>query len=116
MRYETADIAEAEGRYRAALEWRAIVARMRKEWRQRGWPDPDSLHPGLGGGPLFWHDNQRDGVVCGCGHFGEYLCDEPVGRGRTCDLVTCRCCRHVIGPELDQCDYHWRTQPREVRR
>jgi hypothetical protein len=28
-------------------------------------------------------------TACGCGRFAEYLCDWPMGRGKTCDAPMC---------------------------
>jgi hypothetical protein len=108
-RIREAEWAQEEGRYRAALEWRAVAARVRRE----GWGDKPFGGPREG--PIFWHEARRDDtVVCPCGHFSRFLCDEPIGKGRTCDAPMCLCCRHEIGPELDQCDFHSKTRPREM--
>lgn len=44
--------------------------------------------------------------VCACGHAADFLCDYPVGRGKTCDLALCGCCRESIGEERDLCRVH----------
>lgn len=107
-RLEYADLAEERGDYRTALEYRAIVARWRREWRKRG-PDtpagdPDRQVPPIG--VMFWHDDAEHGVVCPCGHFASLLCDEPVGRAMTCDLPLCRCCTFTPREGVDLCAIH----------
>ncbi len=112
-------------------EYEAIVARMREEWADPekcrvkealGFkvvgPNPDALVAPLATPehPMFWHEPRRDDtLVCPCGHMADYLCDEPIGKGRTCDKPACRCCRNHVGPDLDQCSFHATTQPREAR-
>lgn len=44
--------------------------------------------------------------ACACGHSADFLCDYPIGRGKTCDLELCGCCREAIGEELDLCRVH----------
>ena len=44
--------------------------------------------------------------ACACGHVADFLCDYPVGRGATCDLALCGCCREAIGEERDLCRIH----------
>jgi hypothetical protein len=107
-RLEYADLAEERGDYRTALEYRAIVARWRRDWR-RGGPlakggNPDAPMPEHG--TMFRHDSEARGVVCPCGHFAGYLCDEPMGRGLTCDLPLCRCCRTEPREGFDLCATH----------
>lgn len=41
-----------------------------------------------------------------CGDFAEFLCDYPVGSGRTCDLSMCPEHRHHVGEERDFCAVH----------
>lgn len=44
------------------------------------------------------------GFVCGggvqpchsCGQVADYLCDYPIGDGKTCDLPLCEECRHKV--------------------
>jgi hypothetical protein len=57
------------------------------------------------------------GFVCGddeavvachfCGYWSEYLCDYPVGEGKTCDLPLCIDCINTIGDDLDLCPIHY---------
>lgn len=107
-RLELADLAEEAGNYREALEYRAVVARWRRQWREKGpatpGGDPERLVPAFGA--MFWHDREEHGVVCPCGHFTTHLCDEPVGDGKTCDLPLCKCCRSPVGDDLDLCVIH----------
>lgn len=44
--------------------------------------------------------------ACACGHCADFLCDYPVGKGKTCDLALCGCCRESIGEERDLCRIH----------
>ncbi len=61
----------------------------------------------------------EDGWACGsgiqacrsCGRVADFLCDEPVGSGKTCDLPICDDCRLSIGPELDLCPIHAGRHP-----
>ena len=46
-----------------------------------------------------------------CTHVADYLCDYPVGDGKTCDRAMCDTHAHEIGPNLHYCDSHhaeWR--------
>jgi hypothetical protein len=43
---------------------------------------------------------------CRCGQVADYLCDEPMGKGKTCDLPLCEQCKTVIGNNLDLCTVH----------
>src|SRR5262245_37730101 len=43
---------------------------------------------------------------CRCGQIAEYLCDEPMGKGKTCDLPLCEACKVSIGEDLDLCPVH----------
>jgi hypothetical protein len=123
VRLEMADILDFEGEHFRAEGYRRAVANMREEWADpkrarvkqaltgKGGPDPDEMVTPFGtpDNPIFWHEPKRDdSVVCPCGHLSAFLCDEPIGRGRTCDLPTCKCCRNQIGPDLDQCVFHAR--------
>lgn len=122
-RLEYADILEAGGDSVMAGAYRAIVDRMRREWddprehvkyklglRKVEPMDPDELVPGWG--TMFWHEPRYSAtVVCPCGHFALFLCDQPVGSGRTCDAPLCKCCRTEVAEGIDQCDFHVRTEP-----
>lgn len=44
--------------------------------------------------------------LCRCGYDSEYLCDFPIGDGRTCDIALCGECRTTIGEDLDLCRVH----------
>lgn len=44
--------------------------------------------------------------ACACGHAADFLCDYPIGKGKTCDLALCGCCRESIGEERDLCRIH----------
>jgi hypothetical protein len=51
--------------------------------------------------------------VCACGTAADYLCDYPVGHGKTCDLNLCVTCRRNVGEELDLCALHYPAWCRE---
>lgn len=123
VRLEYADILEEGGDPVMAEEYRAMVERMRAAFedprehvkyklglRKVEPIDPDALAPAFG--TMFWHEPRYSAtVVCPCGHFATFLCDQPVGRGRTCDAPLCRCCRTAVADGIDQCDFHTRTEP-----
>ena len=49
----------------------------------------------------------RLGPPCAdCSDFGDFLCDYPVGRGKTCDRSMCESHAHEIAPEIHYCDAH----------
>lgn len=121
-RLEYADVLEAGGDPVMADEYRAIVERMRRDWDdprehvkwglgvRKSLMDPDELVAATG--VMFWHEPRYSPtVVCPCGHFAKFLCDQPVGKGRTCDAPLCLCCRTEITSGIDQCDFHTRTDP-----
>jgi hypothetical protein len=41
-----------------------------------------------------------------CGSAADFLCDYPVGDGKTCDRRMCEYRAHEIGPEVHYCDHH----------
>jgi len=43
-----------------------------------------------------------------CAAVGEFLCDFPVGEGKTCDRPMCEGHAHEIGPELHYCEAHYK--------
>jgi hypothetical protein len=45
----------------------------------------------------------------GCIYFSEYLCDYPIGRGKTCDRSMCPGCAHQIGEDTHYCADHARA-------
>ena len=50
--------------------------------------------------------------ACSCGFCADFLCDYPVGKGKTCDAPLCLKCRVHVGDELDYCKAHareWRN-------
>lgn len=56
-------------------------------------------------------------VLCVHGYESAYLCDYPMGGGRTCDTPMCEECRRRVGRDLDLCRLHfaqWRDAPRLV--
>lgn len=87
----------------SVLHDRAHAAKLRREHRDIPFPRHDfvvSLHM----------DGPRDHtMVCPCGHWADFLCDTPIGRGKTCDRPMCYCCREQVGDDLDRCPYHRAT-------
>jgi len=49
--------------------------------------------------------------LCECGRVATYLCDHPVGRGRTCDRPLCDGCAVHHPPDTDYCQPHGRQLP-----
>lgn len=49
-----------------------------------------------------------------CRRVGEFLCDFPVGGGRTCDRPVCKAHRHPVAPGVDYCTVHAVNAPRWV--
>jgi hypothetical protein len=45
--------------------------------------------------------------ICSCGYVSDFLCDWPVGDGKTCDLPLCEVCAHEIGEDRHTCEIHW---------
>lgn len=61
-----------------------------------------------GDGPVFMCGSGVEVVpVCRCGVESSYLCDFPVGNGKTCDMNLCDDCARVVGPDKHLCDIHW---------
>ena len=56
----------------------------------------------------------KNGIVCGdlgpacieCGAVAEYLCDYPVGEGKTCDRPLCDAHAERIAPDIHYCPSH----------
>jgi hypothetical protein len=44
--------------------------------------------------------------VCPCGVAADFLCDYPMGKGKTCDLPLCADCRHAVDDDTDLCRLH----------
>lgn len=51
--------------------------------------------------------------VSDCLGFDEYLCDYPVGDGRTCDFKLCGTHAHQIGSDLHYCEAHFQLWLKE---
>lgn len=45
--------------------------------------------------------------VCACGIAADFLCDWPVGDGKTCDARLCVVCAREIGEDRHTCEIHW---------
>lgn len=66
--------------------------------------------------PCYMKDSPELGrmFICGdlgehcaeCGWVGEYLCDYPVGDGKTCDRQLCESHANEIAPDLHYCAAH----------
>lgn len=65
--------------------------------------------------PCYFKDEPGGRVfMCGdlgahcaeCGWFGDYLCDYPVGDGKTCDRQLCEGHANEIAPDLHYCAAH----------
>lgn len=42
----------------------------------------------------------------GCGAVGDFLCDYPVGAGKTCDRPMCEHHAHEVAPDIHYCVAH----------
>lgn len=59
-------------------------------------------------------DGKQIGHLCGnlgehcacCGGVSGYLCDFPVGEGKTCDRPLCGRCAAEVAPEVHYCSGH----------
>lgn len=60
-----------------------------------------------GGHPMFMCGPGDDEHCFSCGWFGDYLCDYPVGEGKTCDRMMCDDHKNGVAPEVDYCDVHY---------
>lgn len=55
-----------------------------------------------------------NGFICGsgvfpcesCGQMSDYLCDYPMGKGKTCDLAMCDECAYPIAEDRHLCPIH----------
>ena len=45
----------------------------------------------------------------GCGDVGAYLCDYPVGEGKTCDKPLCSEHASEVAPDIHYCPGHFRA-------
>lgn len=43
-----------------------------------------------------------------CNGFGDFLCDYPVGLGKTCDRAMCTDHAHEVAPEIHYCEGHYK--------
>lgn len=50
-------------------------------------------------------DLEIDVCAC-CGVEPDFLCDYPIGGGKTCDLPLCSRCKRSIGEDRDLCPVH----------
>src|SRR5947209_5504430 len=97
---EWADIKEQDGKPVEA-EWYRMQARrvraitdadvLRSKVRGDLFPLQKDHITGLSGVSMFVCG--RNVKVCGCGDMADYLCDAPIGDGKTCDLPICESCR-----------------------
>ena len=55
--------------------------------------------------PMFWKGDLGDHCT-DCAGFGDYLCDFPVGNGKTCDRIVCEDHCKEIAPEIHYCNEH----------
>ena len=45
--------------------------------------------------------------ICACGFVADFLCDYPMGDGKTCDVQLCSTCAKQIGEDKHLCEIHW---------
>lgn len=98
---------------------RGMGQRQLEAWlrdRKRAWDHAHSSTESIAPpGPMFMCGGGLIIPVCACGTQAEYLCDYPVGKGKTCDLNLCVHCRFALTPEKDLCSVH-RAQVAGVER
>ena len=53
--------------------------------------------------------NEKINAFCGdCGDYGAgFLCDFPVGEGKTCDRSLCEDCAVEVAPDIHYCSVHY---------
>ena len=56
---------------------------------------------------FFCARNSDESPCFACADAGDYLCDYPVGKDKTCNRALCEQHRHSVAPELDYCDLHY---------
>ena len=71
----------------------AWISKKRKE---------DFLLPAIG---MFFMCGDIE-ICTHCGGMAEFLCDEPMGKNKTCDAHLCYECTASIGSDLDLCKVH----------
>jgi len=78
-------------------------------WQRTGylgtWDDYCRAKEGTAGQTVFICGDLGDHCA-DCSALGEFLCDFPVGDGKTCDRPICEEHAHEIAPELHYCDAH----------
>jgi hypothetical protein len=67
---------------------------------------PEAETEMMGGFEMIVCGEDLDWPVCACGITAEYLCDYPIGKGKTCDLNLCDRCKRSIGEDRDLCLVH----------
>lgn len=99
---ELADLEQDDNPLRAAHR-RAFAHKLRRTGK-----DIPVKHETVFDSPVFFHAaGPYDATaVCPCGHWADFLCDAPLGRGETCDKPLCRCCTSRFGADFDHCAYH----------
>lgn len=59
------------------------------------------------GSKIFWKGDLFDELdYCRCGQIADYLCDYPVGEGKTCDMKMCKKCANHVKGDMHYCDEH----------
>ena len=78
-----------------------------EEWtrRERAAWEADHDAPMPDHGPIFLCGDIVV-PVCACGVASDFLCDYPMGKGKTCDLPLCDSCRHSVDDDTDLCRIH----------
>ena len=84
------------------------------EWQRAGFTGTWEQYTECKGG------DRGTAIMCGefgehcadCMGIGEYLCDFPVGGGKTCDRSMCWEHAHEVAPEVHYCDAHYREWTR----
>lgn len=80
-----------------------------EQWQKFGyigtWEQYSATRSSEVGGAMFICGDLGDHCA-DCMALGEFLCDYPVGDGKTCDRPICRDHSHEIGHEIHYCNGH----------
>ncbi len=59
------------------------------------------------GGRMFLCGDLGPHCAAGCGASTDFLCDYPVGEGKTCDAPLCDSHAHEVAPNVHYCPGHF---------
>lgn len=61
-------------------------------------------------GVMCSHGHHEKRKCAFCGKPADYLCDYPIGDGKTCDKPICKKCKTIVGDNLDYCPTHAKNE------